>query len=97
MAELKLCFPPEETDKRRPLTEVEITEIRMAAQGIASLANVAHIYALDAPADRAGESLGNLTGVFTVLQWLIRPVEDYLFNYAGEEVAPKEKPEEKTA
>jgi hypothetical protein len=90
MARLRLCSSPEETDRRRPLTESEIIELSIVAQSIAAITEVMQEYACVIRGDKAQDALANCMGVFNVLEWLIQPVADYLNEYAGEEAKPEE-------
>jgi hypothetical protein len=93
MAKLELCFRPEEDSmKRRPPTKYEINELTAAAQGIAAIVQVMAIYACDNPREEEDDNCDVFCSVFNVLEWLIKPVENYLTNYAGEPAA-KEKAE----
>jgi hypothetical protein len=95
MAKLELCFRPEEDSmKRRPLTKDEINELTVAAQSIAAIVNIMAIYTCDNPHGEEDDN-GSVCSVFNVLEWLIKPVEDYLSNYAGEPASrePEEEPE----
>jgi hypothetical protein len=94
MAKLTLCFPSEETGRRRPLNKGEIDEIAMAAQSITAIAEVMQEYACNIKEDNARNAMANCMDVFTILEWLIRPVAAYLSEYAGEEAAPEEEPEQ---
>jgi hypothetical protein len=94
MAKLELCFPPEETGRRRPLTQSEINELTVAAQSITAIAEVMQEYTLGIQKNKACDAVANCMDVFTVLEWLIRPVASYLSEYAGEEAALEEEPEQ---
>jgi hypothetical protein len=95
MANLELCFRPEEDSrKRRSPTKYEINELAVAAQGIDTLVHVMAIYACDNQRREEDYNRGVFCSVFTVLEWLIKPVEDYLSNYAGEKAAVEEEPEQ---
>jgi hypothetical protein len=77
---LKLSF---EKPEQRQLTDYEINELSMAAHGISALARVMVGYAMDNPRGEEDDGLGVYCAVFNVLQWLIEPIDDYLFEFAG--------------
>jgi hypothetical protein len=91
MAKLKLCFA--EPDPRQ-LTAGEINELAIAAHGIGAIVHVMSQYAMDNPCGEADDELGVFCAAFNVLEWLIEPIDDYLFSYAGESAA--ESPEKDT-
>jgi hypothetical protein len=89
MAKLKLCFAEPEP---RQLTTDEINELAIAAHGIGAMARVMVQYAMNNPNGEPDDSLGVFCAAFNVLEWLIEPIDDYLFSYAGEAAAePPEK------
>jgi hypothetical protein len=88
MSRLELCFPPEETGQRRPLTEDEINQLAVTASGINAIVEVMGEYTCSIQSDNALDAVSNCLDVFTVLEWLIKPVLSYLSEYAGEEAAP---------
>jgi hypothetical protein len=91
---LKLWFCPEELRyKRHSPTAHEINELAIAAQSIEAIVDVMADYDCDT---QDKEAVSNCLSVFTVLKWLIEPIETYLENYAGEPTAPEEEaaPEE---
>jgi hypothetical protein len=92
---LKLSF---EEPEQRQLTDREINGLSMAAHGISALARVMAGYAMDNPRGEEDDSLGVYCAVFNVLQWLIEPIDDYLFAFAREPAAkePEEKPKTAT-
>jgi hypothetical protein len=95
MAKLELCFRPEEDSKeRRPPTDYEINELTIAIQGVAAIVQVMATYACNNPHGEE-DGQGVFGSVFNVLEWLIEPVEDYMFNYAGEPAVkePEKEPE----
>jgi hypothetical protein len=95
MDKLELCFRSKENSgKRRPPTEYEINELTGAIQGVAAITHVMAIYACDNPHGEEDDRLGVFGCIFNVLEWLVKPVNDYLFSYAGEPAVPKEEPEQ---
>ena len=92
MAKLELCFKDKGTGQQ-PLTESEINDIAIAAQGVQAIVRAMYSYAVD---DKGkGLELGIYTRVFNVLDWLMEPVNDYLYEYAGNEAAEENEPENK--
>jgi hypothetical protein len=89
---LKLSFEKQES---RQLTAGEINELSIAAHGIGAIVRVMTQYAMDNPNGEADDTLGVYCAVFNVLEWLIEPIDDYLFAYAGEPAAkgPEKEPE----
>jgi len=90
MAELALCFREEgEKNKYRPLTKREINGVTIAAQGASAIIHVMRRYATNNPKGEDDDTLGVYGCVFGVLEWLMDPVKDYLFEYAGKEAVPE--------
>jgi len=87
MAELTLCFREKEVNS--PLTKQEIDDITIAAQGASAIIHVMHCYAINNPQGEDNDFLGVYPCVFGVLKWLMEPITDYLFNFAGHEAEPK--------
>jgi hypothetical protein len=86
MAELALCFREEgKKNKYRPPSKREIGDITSAAQGASAIIRVMQRYATNNPKGEEGDTLGVYGCVFGVLEWLMDPVTDYLFEYAGKE------------
>jgi hypothetical protein len=88
MAKLALCFREEESS--RPLTDYEINEVAVAAQGASAIIRVMAEYACDDPQSKNYSDFGS---VFTVLEWLMKPVEDYLSEYGGIASVPDQETE----
>jgi hypothetical protein len=80
--ELKLCFAKPE---QRPLTVYEINELNLAIRGAEAIIGFMRDYTLDTSDNRAASKCSS---VCVVLEWLLEPVSDYLFNFAGEKEAP---------
>ena len=89
MAELTLCFREEKEKEHGPLTENEIGDITIAAQGASAIIHVMQRYATNSPKGEENDPLGVYKCVFDVLEWLMAPVTDYLFEYAGDEAEPE--------
>jgi hypothetical protein len=83
---LKFCFAELE---RRQLTVMEINDLARAAHGIGAIARVMARYAEDNPNGEADDDLGVFCAAFNVLEWLMEPIDDYLFAYAGEKALPE--------
>jgi hypothetical protein len=81
--ELKLCFAEPE---QRPLTALEINELSIAAQGALAIVKVMDIYVNE---KQDNESAAHCLEAFRVLQWLLEPIGDYLFNFAGDKEIPE--------
>ena len=89
MTELALCFREEgEENKYRPLTKHEVNEITIAAQGARAIIHVMQRYATHNPNGEDDDTLGVYGCVFGVLEWLMAPITDYLFEYGGKEAKP---------
>jgi hypothetical protein len=73
MARLRLCFSPEETGRRRPLTQSEIDGITIAAQSITAIVKVMQEYTCDIQKENARDAVANCVDVFTVLECLSGP------------------------
>jgi hypothetical protein len=84
---LKLCFT-DDGNSHRPLTGYEINELGAAAQAISAIARVMGEYVCDCSSEE--ENHGIFISMFTVLEWLIEPVVDYLDEYAGDPAAPED-------
>ena len=91
MAKLALCFREEK--EFRPLTSNEINGVTIAAQGAAAVVRVMRDYAIENPRGEDDDALGVYGCVFGVLELLMEPVTDYLFNYAGKEAAREKEGE----
>ena len=91
MAELALCFR-EKKEGRGPLTKQEINDITIAAQGASAIIHVMQHYAINNPQGEDDDFLGVYPCVFGVLEWLMEPVTDYLFEYGGHEAKPEKAP-----
>ena len=89
MAKLALCFSEEEK-KYHPPTKYEVNEISIAAQGVSAIIHAMQFYANN-NRNEEDEGQGVYGCVFTALEWLMAPVTDYLFNFAGDEAAPENK------
>jgi len=88
MAELVLCFREKGEIKDRPLTKYEVNEITIAAQGASAIIKVMQRYAVQNPKGQDDDTLGVYPCVFGVLEMLMAPVTDYLFEFAGNEAEP---------
>jgi hypothetical protein len=91
MAELALCF--REKKEYRNLTKYEINDITIAAQGASAIIHVMREYATHNPQGEDGDLLGIYGCVFNTLEWLMEPVTDYLFGFAGREAEPEKENE----
>jgi hypothetical protein len=92
MAELALCFG--EKKECRNLTEHEINDITRAAQGASAIIHVMQKYATNNPHGEDDDTLGVYGCVFHVLEWLMEPVKDNLFGFAGTEKKKKKETEQ---
>jgi hypothetical protein len=93
MAELALCFREKEKEGYHPLTAHEINEVTIAAQGAKAIIHVMTQYAINNPKGEEDDLLGVYGCVFSILEWLMEPVTDYIFEYGGKAAVPeKEKP-----
>jgi len=81
MAELAFCF--REVSEIRNLTKSEINDITMAAQGVHAIIKVMNKYAINHPQGEDDDSIGIYSSVFNILDLLMEPISDYLFEYAG--------------
>jgi hypothetical protein len=88
MAKLAFCFRDEE-ESIHPPTENEIIEITMVAQGARAIINVMQDYVGHYPQGEDDDTLGIFQSVFNALAFLMVPVTDYLFNFAGKKAAPE--------
>jgi len=89
MAKLSLCFRKEEEETYCPLTKLEINDVTIAAQGASAIIHVMTEYADNHPQGEEDNTLGIYGSVFSVLEWLMEPVRDYLFCYAGKQAEPE--------
>jgi hypothetical protein len=81
--ELKLCFAESE---QRPLTALEINDLNLAIQGAEAIIGFMREYTLST-SDKLAAS--KCTSACVVLKWLLEPISDYLFNFAGDKEIPE--------
>jgi len=82
MADLALCFREENEKEDRNLTAYERNEVTIAAQGAQAIIKVMREYANTIDCRIGEENIPGVYGnVFTVLEWLMEPVSDFLFSY----------------
>ncbi|MCL2215320.1 MAG: hypothetical protein FWC06_08995 [Treponema sp.] len=91
MAKLALYFRENESIEDRNLTAFEINEVTTAALGAHAIIKVMTDYANNNPQGKADDTMGIYGGVFSVLDWLMEPIRDYLFSYAGREAEPEKE------
>ena len=93
MADLSFCFK-EKCNKYCNPTKHEINELSNTTQGAHAIIKVMRDYATDIPNGKVCDTLGIFGAVFNVLDWLLEPVNEYMFEYAGGLAEPEA--EEKT-
>jgi len=84
MAELNLNFHAEEKKRRQP-TKSEINQIKYLAFGVEGIIKTLGSY-VNAP-DDPHEACSVCMCVCNALELLMKPISDYLSNYAGDEAA----------
>ena len=89
MANLALCFREKESNEYRNLTSYEINEVTIATQGAHAIIKVMRDYATNNPHGEECDTMGIYGCVFNVLDWLMEPINDYMFGYAGKEAEPE--------
>jgi hypothetical protein len=95
----KLCFQPEEPGaEQEPFTSYEINELTIAAQAISGIVKAMSLYSMNYPHDgRDGNPQDIFCSAFSVLEWLIEPIYDYLFENPYPAAPAKKDPKEDKA
>ena len=79
---LKLRFSSEESLMgEQPIAHDEINQLGLAADGIAAIVNIMAKYSCCNQYEEEDAANNRYTSVFNVLEYLIEPVRDYLFEY----------------